>query len=93
MVLQSHVANKNHHTSIAKVSMSTKLGRMIAALDGLLPIVPHDPCEIQGSLAGGGSAWKRLSRHRLLVRILCRMDIYFKRLVIYRGITMNISNT
>ena len=27
------------------------------------------PCEIQGSLTGGGSARKRLSRHRLLVLI------------------------
>ena len=37
------------------MSMATKLGRMIACLDGLLPIMSHDPlitwsCEIQGSL-------------------------------------------
>ena len=54
--------------------MATKLGRMIASLDGLLPIMSHDPlitwpCEIGGSLTGGGSAPKCLSRHRLLVLI------------------------
>ena len=48
--------------------MATKLGSMIASLDGLLPIMSHDPliiwsCEIRGSLRGGGSARKRLSRH------------------------------
>ena len=74
MVLQGHVANKNHHISITRVSMATKLGRMIASLDGLLSIMSHShlitwPCEIQGSLTGGGSARKRLSRHRLLVII------------------------
>ena len=43
---------------------------MIASLDGLLPIMLHDPlitwpCEIRGSFTtGGGSARKRLSRHR-----------------------------
>ena len=52
--------------------MATKLGRMISSLDGLLPIMSHDslitwPCEIRGSLTGGGAARKRLSRHRLLV--------------------------
>ena len=52
--------------------MATKLGRMIASLDGLLPIMSHDPlitwpCEIRGSLIEEGSARKRLSRHRLLV--------------------------
>ena len=52
--------------------MATKLGRMIASLDGLLPIMSHDPlitwpCEIRGLPTGGGSARKRLSRHRLLV--------------------------
>ena len=51
--------------------MATKLGRMIASLDGLLPIMSYDtlitwPFEIQGSLTGGGSACKRLSRHQLL---------------------------
>ena len=72
MVLQCHVANKNHYISITRVSMATKLGRMIASLDGLLPIMSHDPlitwpCEIRGSLTGWGSAYKRLCRHRLLV--------------------------
>ena len=52
--------------------MATKLGRMIASLDGLLPIMSHEPlitwpCEILGSLTGGGTARKRSSRHRLLV--------------------------
>ena len=52
--------------------MATKLGRMIASLDGLLPIMSHDPlitwpCEIRGSFTGGSSAPKRLSCHRLLV--------------------------
>ena len=50
------------------MSMATKLGRMIASLDGLLPIMSHDsfvtwPCEMRGSLTGGGSARKRLSHH------------------------------
>ena len=48
--------------------MATKLGRMIAFPDGLLPIMSHDPliiwsCEIRGSLTGGSSAGKHLSRH------------------------------
>ena len=52
--------------------MATKLGRMIASLNGLLPIMSHDslitsPCEIQGLPTGGGSTRKRLSHHRLLV--------------------------
>ena len=45
---------------IRRVSMANKLGRMIASLDGLLPIMSHDPlitwpCEIRGLLTGGGS--------------------------------------
>ena len=52
MVLQGHVANKNHHISITRVSMAIKLGRMIASLDGHLPIMLHNPlitwpCEIE----------------------------------------------
>ena len=76
MVLQVHVTNKNHHISITRVSIATKLGRMIASLVGLLPIMSHDPLitwhwEIQGSLTGGGSACKRLSRHQqVLLTIL-----------------------
>ena len=55
--------------------MATKLGRIIASLDGLLPIMSHDPliarpCEILGSPTAGGSARKRLSGHRLLVIII-----------------------
>ena len=46
--------------------METKLDRMISSLDGLLPIMPHDPlitwpCEIRVSFTGGGSVRKRLS--------------------------------
>ena len=72
MVLQGHLANKNPHISITRVSMATKLGRMIASLDGLSSITSHDPlitwpCEIQGSFTGGGSVRKNLSCHRLLV--------------------------
>ena len=68
MVLEGHVANENHHISITRVSMVTKLGRMIASLDGFLPIMLHDPLitcpfEIRGSLTGGGSARKRSSLH------------------------------
>ena len=45
---------------IRRVSMANKLGRMITSLDGLLPIMSHDPlitwpCEIRGLLTGGGS--------------------------------------
>ena len=36
------MANKNHYISIA-----TKLGRMMASLDGLLPIISHDPLIMQ----------------------------------------------
>ena len=66
------MANKNHHISITRVPMATKLYRMIASLDGVLPIMLHDPlitwlCEIRGSLTEGRSARKGLSRHQLLV--------------------------
>ena len=75
MVLQSHVTNKNHHISVTRVSMATKLGRMIPSLDGLLPIMLHDPLitwpsEMRDSLTGGSSACKRLSCHQLLVFLL-----------------------
>ena len=75
VVLQGHAANKNHDISITRVSMTTKLCRKIAFLDGLLPVMLHDPliiwpCEIWGSLTGGRSARKRLSRHWLLVYVL-----------------------
>ena len=75
VILQGHVANKNQHISITRVSMTTKLGRMIASLDGPVPIMSHDPlitwpCEIRSSLTGRGSARKHLSRHRLRVLIL-----------------------
>ena len=52
---------------------------MIIQLDEFLPIMSHDPlitwsCEIRGSLTGGGSARKPLSRHRLLV---VKLSIFF----------------
>ena len=47
---QDHVTN-DKHISTTRVPMATKLGRMLAYLDGLLPIKSHDPlikwsCEI-----------------------------------------------
>ena len=42
VVLQSHLTNENHYTSTTRVSMATKLSRMVAHLDGLLPIKSHD---------------------------------------------------
>ena len=52
---------------------------MTASLDGLLPIMSHDPlitwpCEMRRSLTGGGSARKRLSHHRLLVNNLLHVN-------------------
>ena len=56
--------------------MIAKLGRVVASLDGLLPIMSNEPlitwpCEIRGSLTltGGRAARKGLSRHRLLVEL------------------------
>ena len=71
MVLQGH-KKKILYISITRMPMANKLGRIMISLDGLLPIITHDllimrPCEIRGSLTWGGSARKRLSRHRLLV--------------------------
>ena len=68
--------------------MATKLDRMIASLDGLLPIMSHDPlitwpCEIGGSLTGGGSVRKRLSRNRLLVFLQILYSLFLRN--IYRG--------
>ena len=64
--------------------MATKIGRMIASLDGLLPIMLHDPLttwprEIRGSLTGGGSTCKRLSRHQLFVffQAVCSIFVLF----------------
>ena len=55
--------------------MTTKLGRMMTYLNGLLPIKSHDPlimwpCEMGGSLVRGGSAHKLLSCRRLFVLFL-----------------------
>ena len=75
VVLQGHVTNKSHRISIAKVPVVNELGRLMTFIDGILPIVSHDhlitkSCEKRSSLRGGGSASKRLSRHRLLVPFL-----------------------
>ena len=69
VALQGHVTNKNHYISITRVPLATKLDKMMTPLDGLLPIMSHDPsitrlCEIRSSLTGGGSARKRLSCHQ-----------------------------
>ena len=55
--------------------MAKTLGRMMTLLDRLLHVMSHDPlitwpCEIRGSLTRRGPARKRLSRHRLLVRVV-----------------------
>ena len=73
------MANQDHYVSTTRLSMATKLGRMIVCPDGLLPIILIAwPLEMQGSLIGGGSAHKHLSRHQLLVyeAIICS-KIYF----------------
>ena len=64
--------------------ITDKLGRMMTYLDGLLPIMSCDPlitcpCEIGGSLRGGGSARKHLSRYRLLgiFLVICVTQIMF----------------
>ena len=59
LVLQGHVTNKNHCISTATVRMANKLGKMMISLDGLLPIMSHDPlimwpCELRGSPTKGG---------------------------------------
>ena len=83
MVLQGHMENKNHHISVTRVSIETKLGRMIASLNGLLPIMSHDtliawPCEIRSSLTGVDSARKCLSRHQLLVCYIKTINVFYK---------------
>ena len=60
------------YISITRVPMANKPGRMMNSLDRLLPIMSHDPLirwpyETRGSLIGGGSTRKHLSRHRLLI--------------------------
>ena len=74
MVMQGHLTNKKNYIFIRRVPMATNLGRVITSLDVLLPIMPHDalitwPCENRDSLTRGGSAPKRLSRHRLFLKI------------------------
>ena len=69
---QGHLTSKNYYISVTRVPMATKLGKMLTSLDGILPIMSHDPliswpCEIRGSLTGWGSACKRLYRHQFLV--------------------------
>ena len=51
LVLQGNVTNENHYISTTRVTIATKLGRMITYFDGLLPITSHDTlislsCEI-----------------------------------------------
>ena len=51
VVLQDHLTNENFYICTTRVSMATKLGRMITYLDGLLATEAHDPfitwsCEI-----------------------------------------------
>ena len=70
------MANKNHHISITRMSMGTRLGRMIASLDGLLPVMLHDPlitwpCEIRVSITEGGSARKCFSCYQLVFDCNC----------------------
>ena len=92
VVLQGHMANKNHYISIA-----TKLGRMMASLDGLLPIISHDPLimqsyEIWGSLTGGGSKRKCFSPHRHLVKNCfhwCAKPLLFRRFWIIQSLIKN----
>ena len=43
VVLQGHVTNENHYTSLTRVLIATKLDRMITYLDGLLPKKSHYP--------------------------------------------------
>ena len=45
-VLQSHVADEDHYFSTSRVPMASKLDRMVAHLDGLLPIKFHNPFKI-----------------------------------------------
>ena len=52
--------------------MAAKLSGMMTSLNGFLPIMSYEPLikwpgEMRGSLTEGGSARKRLSRHRLIV--------------------------
>ena len=52
VVLQSHVKNENHYISTTRMSVATKLGRMVVHLDLLLPKKLHGPlitlsCEIK----------------------------------------------
>ena len=42
VILQSQVTNKNHDISTTRVSMTTKLGAMVARLDRLLPIKSYN---------------------------------------------------
>ena len=43
VVLQDHVTNEIHYNSTTRVAITTKLGKMAAHLDGLLPIKIHYP--------------------------------------------------
>ena len=41
--LKSHNTNEKHHISTSRVPMTTKLGRMVTCVEGLLPMKSHDP--------------------------------------------------
>ena len=43
VALRDHVTYWNHHMSATALPIGTKLGRMVAYLDRLLPIESHDP--------------------------------------------------
>ena len=43
VVLQSHATNRNHYIFTTRVPLATKLDRIVAHLDGLLPIKFHYP--------------------------------------------------
>ena len=63
----------NHYMSITRVSIATRLCRMMTFPDGLQHIMSHNPLikwpyEIRGPHTGGDSACNRLSCHQLFVR-------------------------
>ena len=71
VVLQGHVTNKKYYISTTRMPVATKPARMMIYIDRLLLIKPHNhlitwTCDIAGLLRGG-SARKRLNRHRFLV--------------------------
>ena len=43
VIHKDHLTNQTHCISTTRMSMATKLGRMVTYLDDLLPIKSHDP--------------------------------------------------